>query len=87
VHSLVRLNHLGEANALISQLPKEERELGEIRSGEAALLIAQGAPGDAIDVLAPVLDGSIAVLKPVVHSADLASRYRARSTWQPSGCR
>ena len=62
LRALVRLGQTGPARQLLAGLSDQEREHGEIRLAEAALRLAQDDPRAATAALAPVLDGSAAVV-------------------------
>jgi LuxR family transcriptional regulator, maltose regulon positive regulatory protein len=61
VHALVRLGETERAGQLLAGLGDQDRDLGQVRTGLAALRLAQDNPHAAIAVLAPVLDGSAPV--------------------------
>jgi LuxR family maltose regulon positive regulatory protein len=61
VHALVRLGETERAGQLLAGLGDQDRELGQVRTGLAALRLAQDNPHAAIAALAPVLDGSAPV--------------------------
>jgi LuxR family transcriptional regulator, maltose regulon positive regulatory protein len=58
----LQLGDMAAARATLAKLSDEEREWGEARIAAAALHLAEGDPQAAIEVLAPVLDGTAPVL-------------------------
>jgi len=58
VHALVRLGETERAEEALAGLGDQDRDLGQMRIGLAALRLAQDHPSAAIAALAPVLDGS-----------------------------
>jgi LuxR family maltose regulon positive regulatory protein len=58
VRTLVRLGETERAEQLLARLDDRDRDHAEMRLGLATLRLAQEQPQDAIDALAPVLDGS-----------------------------
>jgi LuxR family transcriptional regulator, maltose regulon positive regulatory protein len=58
LHVLARQGETGQAEAALTETDEEERENPGVRTGEAALLLAQGRPRAATAALAPVLDRS-----------------------------
>jgi len=62
VQTLVRLGASAEAREALVQAPEAERGSGEGRVALAWLRLAEAGPGAAVDVLAPVLDGSARAL-------------------------
>jgi LuxR family maltose regulon positive regulatory protein len=69
LHALVRLGELAQAEEALAGLDEHDREPGDLRiaSAVAALRLAQDDPQAAAAALAPVLDGSAPVLRPVAH--------------------
>jgi LuxR family transcriptional regulator, maltose regulon positive regulatory protein len=67
LHTLVRLGELAQAEDALAGLDEHDREPGELRiaTAVAALRLAQDDPQAAAAALAPVLDGSAPVLRPV----------------------
>jgi LuxR family maltose regulon positive regulatory protein len=65
LHVLVRLGETGQAEAALTELAEEERDRPGIRTAVAALRLAQGNPGAASAVLAPVGDKSAPGSHPV----------------------
>ena len=61
VHALVRLGETERAGQVLARPGDQDRDLGQVRIGLAALRLAQDNPHEAIAVLAPVLDGSVPV--------------------------
>ena len=61
VHALVRLGETERAEQFLAGLGDQDRDLGQIRIGLAALRLAQDDPSAAAAALAPVLDGSAPV--------------------------
>jgi LuxR family maltose regulon positive regulatory protein len=64
LHALVRLGETGRAEAVLAALDDEERRRGETRCALAALRLTQGDPQAATAALAPVLDGTVAMISP-----------------------
>ena len=58
VHALVRLGETERAGQALAVLGDQDRDLGHMRIGLAALRLAQDDPGAAAAALAPVLGGS-----------------------------
>jgi LuxR family maltose regulon positive regulatory protein len=58
VRALIRLGETERAAQALAELSDEDRDSGAIRCGLAVLRLDQHNPQDAIDALAPVLDGS-----------------------------
>jgi LuxR family maltose regulon positive regulatory protein len=69
LHALVRLGETGRAEARIAALDDEERGRGETRCALAVLRLAQADPKAATAALAPVLDGSAAMMNPACWQA------------------
>jgi LuxR family maltose regulon positive regulatory protein len=61
VHALVRLGEAERAEQALAGLADQDRNGGAMRTGLAALRLAQDNPHAAIAALAPVLDGSVPV--------------------------
>jgi LuxR family maltose regulon positive regulatory protein len=59
--TMVRLGQTGSAGQFLTGLSETDRERGETRIAEAALLLAQDDPSGAIAAIAPVLEGSAPV--------------------------
>ena len=57
-----RIGELAAARATVDDVSDAERDAGEMRVATAVIHLAEGEPERAIDVLAPVLDGSAPVL-------------------------
>jgi LuxR family maltose regulon positive regulatory protein len=64
VRTLVRLGETERAEQVLAQLDDRDREHAEMRLALATLRLAQEKPQDAIDALAPVLDGSAPIALP-----------------------
>ena len=58
LQALARQGETEHVERALAGLDGPERERGEIRIAEASLRLAQGDPGAAVTVLAPVIDGS-----------------------------
>ena len=58
LQTLTRRGETGRVEQALASMDRPERERGEIRIAEASLRLAQGNPGAATAVLAPVIDGS-----------------------------
>lgn len=56
------MGELAAARAALDAVGEQERDLGEMRVAAAVIHLGEGDPEHAIDVLAPVLDGSAPVL-------------------------
>jgi LuxR family maltose regulon positive regulatory protein len=65
VRALIRLGETERAEQILAELDDRERDHAEMRLGLAELRLAQERPQDAIDALAPVLDGSAPIGMPV----------------------
>jgi LuxR family maltose regulon positive regulatory protein len=63
LHLLVRLGEIEEAEEALADLGEPDRERGETRTALAALRLAQDDPHAAIATLAPVLDGSVPLIR------------------------
>jgi LuxR family maltose regulon positive regulatory protein len=61
LQALVRLGEIEQAERALADLGEEDRDRGEVRVATAVLRLAQGDPGEAAAVLAPVLEGSAPV--------------------------
>jgi LuxR family maltose regulon positive regulatory protein len=61
----VGVGQVGEARAALSELPEEERKTFYIRVSAATIHLAEGDAEQAVDVLAPVMDGPA----PPIHHA------------------
>jgi LuxR family transcriptional regulator, maltose regulon positive regulatory protein len=61
LQALVRLGEAERVERVLASLGEQDRDRGETRIASAALRLAQGDPGTAAAVLAPVLDGSAPV--------------------------
>jgi len=57
-----RMGELAAARAALGDVSEEERDMGDMRVAAAVIHLAEGETERAIDVLAPVIDGSAAVL-------------------------
>jgi LuxR family transcriptional regulator, maltose regulon positive regulatory protein len=57
LHTLLRTGDTGSAGQAIAGMSDQLRETGAMRGVVAALLLARGDPGAALEALAPVLDG------------------------------
>jgi LuxR family maltose regulon positive regulatory protein len=64
LHTLVRMDAIGRAEAALTELDEQQRERGEIRIAVAALRLAQHDPQAATVALAPVLEDSVPVVPP-----------------------
>jgi len=62
LQALVRLGEKEHAEQALAELGEEDRDRGEVRIATAVLRLAQGDPGAATAVLAPVLAGSAAMV-------------------------
>jgi LuxR family maltose regulon positive regulatory protein len=58
VHTQVRLGDTAAARAALDASSEQERHCAELRVAAAAVHLADGRPQAAVDVLAPVIDGS-----------------------------
>jgi len=58
----VYLGRLSDARAELAEISEEERNTGDLRLATAVVHLAEGEADQAIDVLAPVIDGSAAVI-------------------------
>jgi LuxR family maltose regulon positive regulatory protein len=65
LHALVRLGDTERAEQALAGLGEPDRDRGEMRSATAVLRLAQHDPREAIAALAPVLDGSAPVIRPI----------------------
>jgi len=65
VHALVRLGDTGSAEQVLAGLGERDRDRGEMRIAAAVLRLAQHDPDAAAAALAPVLDGSAPVIRPI----------------------
>ncbi len=57
-----RMGELAAGRAALDDVSEEERDTGDMRVAAAVIHLAEGEPEHAIDVLAPVVDGSAPVL-------------------------
>jgi LuxR family transcriptional regulator, maltose regulon positive regulatory protein len=64
LHLLVRLGEIEQAEQAFAELGEPDRERGETRTALAALRLAQDDPQAATAALAPVLDGSVPLIRP-----------------------
>jgi LuxR family transcriptional regulator, maltose regulon positive regulatory protein len=64
LHLLVRLGEMEQAEQAFAELGEPDRERGETRTALAALRLAQDDPHAATAALAPVLDGSVLLIRP-----------------------
>ena len=64
LHLLVRLGEIEQAEQAFAELGEPDRERGETRTALAALRLAQDDPHAATAALAPVLDGSVLLIRP-----------------------
>ena len=64
LHLLVRLGEIEQAEQAFAELGEPDRERGETRTALAALRLAQDDPQAATAALAPVLDGSVLLIRP-----------------------
>ena len=64
LHLLVRLGEIEQAEEAFAELSEPDRERGETRTALAALRLAQDDPHAATAALAPVLDGSVLLIRP-----------------------
>jgi LuxR family maltose regulon positive regulatory protein len=62
VQTEARMGELPAARAALDDASDEERNVGDMRAAAAVVHLSQGEPEHAIEVLAPVLDGSAPVL-------------------------
>jgi LuxR family maltose regulon positive regulatory protein len=62
VQTQARMGELPGARAALEYASDEERDVGDMRAAAAVVHLSQGEPEHAIEVLAPVLDGSAPVL-------------------------
>jgi LuxR family transcriptional regulator, maltose regulon positive regulatory protein len=76
LQAMVRLGETERAERALAELGAQERELGQIRIATAVLRLAQDQPHEAINALAPVLDGSA----PVTRSTWLAQAFVLEAT-------
>jgi LuxR family transcriptional regulator, maltose regulon positive regulatory protein len=58
----VYMGRLAAARAALSEISEEERNTGDLRFATAVVHLAEGEADQATDVLAPVIDGSAAVI-------------------------
>jgi LuxR family maltose regulon positive regulatory protein len=65
VHALVRVGEPAQAEQVLAGLAEHDREGGETGMAAAVLRLAQDDPQTATAVLAPVLDGSAPVMRPI----------------------
>jgi LuxR family maltose regulon positive regulatory protein len=65
LHALVRLGDTERAEQALAALGEPDRDRGEMRSAIAVLRLAQHDPHAATAALAPVLDGSAPVIRPI----------------------
>jgi LuxR family maltose regulon positive regulatory protein len=65
LHTLVRLGETERAEHMLAGLGGPDRDRGEMRSAAAVLRLAQHDPHAAAAALAPVLDGSCPVVRPI----------------------
>jgi LuxR family maltose regulon positive regulatory protein len=65
LHALVRLGDTERAEQALAGLGEPDRDRGEMRSATAVLRLAQHDPHAATAALAPVLDGSAPVIRPI----------------------
>ena len=59
----VRMGDLTGARATVASLTERDQELGEARTAIAAIRLAEGDETAAVEVLAPVLDGTLPVIR------------------------
>jgi LuxR family maltose regulon positive regulatory protein len=78
LQTLVRLGQTGPAEQALAGLDAGERDSAEIRIATAALRLATGDPRAAAEVLAPVLDGSVAKIRLMRVVTALLLEARAR---------
>ena len=76
LHALVRMGETERAEQALAEVGERDRGRGEMRIATAALRLAQGDPGAAAAVLAPVLDGSA----PVTRFSWLAHAFMLEAT-------
>jgi len=76
LQAMVRLGETEGAERALAELGEQERERGQIRIATAVLRLAQDQPREAINALAPVLDGSA----PVTRSTWLAQAFVLEAT-------
>jgi LuxR family maltose regulon positive regulatory protein len=62
IQTQVYLGRLSDARAELAEISEEERDTGDLRLATAVVHLAEGEADQAIDVLAPVIDGSAAVI-------------------------
>ena len=81
LHAQVRMDRRPAAHARLAEIDDKDRDTAEVRVAEAVIELADGEPERALEILAPVLEGSL----PAVHRAattieaqvlDAASRER-----------
>ena len=63
-HQLVRAGDTATARAVLAGLPEDGREWAEVRAARAVIHLAEENPGDALDVLEPIVGGAKPVLSP-----------------------
>ena len=78
LHTLVRLGQTGRVEQALAEMGEDERASAEMRTVEAALRLATGDPRGAAAALAPVVDGSIAGVRPPRKVTALLLEARAR---------
>jgi LuxR family transcriptional regulator, maltose regulon positive regulatory protein len=64
VHTLLHAGDIQAAERALAETDEQQRETGEMRTAVAALWLARGDPGAALEVLAPVLGGSAGAITP-----------------------
>jgi LuxR family transcriptional regulator, maltose regulon positive regulatory protein len=64
IQTRVRMGDLATAHAALLQISQEERETAVMRAAAAEIHLAEGDPEQALDVLAPVTDREVRVVRP-----------------------
>jgi LuxR family transcriptional regulator, maltose regulon positive regulatory protein len=78
LQTLLRAGETGRVEAALAELDSRERGSAEMRTAAAALRLAQDDPQAAAEALAPVLDGSIPVVRQVQYVTALMQEALAR---------
>jgi LuxR family transcriptional regulator, maltose regulon positive regulatory protein len=79
LHMQVRLGETDAVREALAALSEGKRKRGELQAVVAAVSLAEGDPQQAIELLAPVIDGSMRVLNPVsiIHALLLSATAHA----------
>ena len=85
VYTLLLAGDLKAAEQALAAIDEEQREAAEGPEAVAALRLAQGDPRAAIEALAPVLDGTAAVITPARVGACLLAAIARDEAGDPAG--